>query len=59
MLKMSDAIMPYTDKIKEKMAHQGIVSLDVEQSKTGVVGIYSNTELLSENMEYLVSLFKH
>lgn len=50
--------MPYTDKIKSKMAQQGIVVLPVEQYKTGVVGIYSNTEVLSENMEYLVGLFK-
>ncbi|MGF1901084.1 LysR family transcriptional regulator [Aliivibrio sifiae] len=58
MLKMSDAIMPYTDKIKSKMALQGVVTLPTEQCKTGVVGIYSNTEVLSENMEYLVSLFR-
>ncbi|WP_300180470.1 LysR family transcriptional regulator [uncultured Aliivibrio sp.] len=58
MLKMSDAIMPYTDKIKSKMALQGVVVLPVEQYKIGVVGIYSNTEVLSENMEYLVGLFK-
>nr|WP_241802840.1 LysR family transcriptional regulator [Aliivibrio logei] len=58
MLKMSDAIMPYTDKIKEKMTQQNIVTLPMKENKQGVVGIYSNTEVLSENMEYLVSLFK-
>lgn len=58
MLKMSDAIMPYTDKIKDKMKHQNIATLPMTEHRQGVVGIYSNTEVLSENMEFLVSLFK-
>ena len=58
MLKMSDSIMPYTDKIKEKMKDQNIVTLPITDHRQGVVGIYSNTEVLSENMEYLVNLFK-
>nr|WP_255310599.1 LysR family transcriptional regulator [Aliivibrio sp. 1S128] len=58
MLKMSDSIMPYTDKIKEKMKDQNIATLPITDHRQGVVGIYSNTEVLSENMEYLVNLFK-
>ncbi|PQJ84364.1 LysR family transcriptional regulator [Aliivibrio sifiae] len=58
MLKMSDAIMPYTDKIKDKMKQQSIATLPMTEHRQGVVGVYSNTEVLSENMEYLVSLFK-
>lgn len=58
MLKMSDAIMPYTDKIKDKMKHQNIATLPMTEYRQGVVGIYSNTEVLSENMGFLVSLFK-
>lgn len=58
MLKMSDAIMPYTDKIKDKMKHQNIATLPMTEHRQGVVGIYSNTEVLSENMEFLVGLFK-
>ena len=58
MLKMSDAIMPYTDKIKDKMKQKSIATLPMTEHRQGVVGVYSNTEVLSENMEYLVSLFK-
>lgn len=58
MLKTSDAIMPYTDQVKEKMAELGIVTLPQGSEKSGSVGIYTKTEQVSESIQYLVSLLK-
>ena len=58
MLKTSDAIMPYTDQVKDKMAELGIVTLPQGSEKSGSVGIYTKTEQVSESIQYLVSLLK-
>ena len=58
MLKMSDAVMPYTNKIKNKMMQQGIVMLKQSSPPKGMVGIYSKSEVFSESITDLVALFK-
>ncbi len=55
MLKMSDAIMPYTGKVAEWLEGFGLVALHPKENKVGNVGIYHKRSLSDMKTEALIS----
>jgi DNA-binding transcriptional LysR family regulator len=56
MLKLTDAVMPYTCMMAKTFAGQGIQLLCMNTLKVGQVGIYTKAEKLSEKTQMLVDL---
>ncbi|MGX1926725.1 LysR family transcriptional regulator [Vibrio sp. NH-7] len=56
MVKMSDAIMPYTSKIAKELAEQGLVQLWLNKDQLGQVGIYTKVGTLTEPTTALIEL---
>ncbi|WP_375750459.1 LysR family transcriptional regulator [Vibrio sp. HN007] len=58
MLKMSNAIMPYTSMMKESFIEQGLELLYLNTDQLGQVGIYTKAGGLTEPTEKLIELIQ-
>ncbi|WP_394250384.1 LysR family transcriptional regulator [Vibrio profundi] len=57
-LSSTDAIMPYTSKLKNWLGTKGIKMLVLERYKIGNVGIYTQDSILSEPIKECIESFK-
>lgn len=58
MLKMSQAIMPYTDKLANWLGQRGVTTLSVNRQKIGNIGIYTKNGISSEKIELFINLLQ-
>lgn len=54
LLKVSDAVMPYSDKMLDWMQAQGVKCCYIDQEKIGNVGIYHKKQLVDEKVQFLI-----
>lgn len=58
MVKMSDAIMPYTSQMAEQLERRGLVALRLNEAQIGQVGIYTKAGTMTEPTSTLIELIR-